>query len=89
METNTLTDKVEDNNIPSELLQQHDYDLNIVPKQEYGVENATGLTTESYESSVFAGQFMEDPVFNGEDMPKYAPSATVCTWKGVPTIDDL
>ncbi len=39
----------------------------------------------------FAEQYLEEPVYVGADGVNYSagPTVTVCTWRGIPTIDDF
>ena len=37
--------------------------------------------------SIFAEQYLEKPVYGGKDESS-SITTTVCTWRGVPTIDD-
>jgi len=54
-------------------------------KKETIRENVVGEGKRLY--SIFAEQFLEKPAYGGEDKMAYT-TPTVCTWRGVPTIDD-
>lgn len=46
------------------------------------------MKEEAQKYIIFAEQYLEKPVYGGKDESKNF-SVTVCTWRGIPTVDDF
>jgi len=50
------------------------------------IVNSSSINT-SNEYKLFGEQYLENPVYNGKVNSKLTVS--VCTWRGIPTVDDF